>query len=70
VSERKQVNAREELNAIRSVVFGPPIGSRLLLNENTRLTLAGHLNRLEQWCERAHTENALMREKLGRGTTP
>jgi hypothetical protein len=36
-----------ELNAIRTILFTPPIGSRLLLNEDRRLDLAYHLNRIQ-----------------------
>ncbi len=56
MSERTPIHAREELNALRTILFGPEIGSRLLLNEATRLDLAAHPNRLEEWCDRAHEE--------------
>ncbi len=56
MNERTPIHAREELNALRAILLGPPIGYRLLLNEDTRLDLATHLNRLQEWCERAHDE--------------
>jgi hypothetical protein len=49
------ISALDELNALRTILFTPKIGARLLLNEDTRLRLAAHLNLLQEWCDRAAT---------------
>jgi hypothetical protein len=64
VKGRKPIHAREEINAIRTILFSPPIGTRLLMNEDRRLDLAAHLNLLEEWCERAHKELWRTREAV------
>ncbi len=43
----------DQLNAIRAIVFGPPVGSRLLLDERTRLRLSDHLWRIQDIASRA-----------------
>ena len=51
-----------ELNALRTILFTPPIGMRLLLNEKTCLDLAAHLNRIQDLClaaSRSATATAL-----------
>lgn len=47
-----------ELNDLRTILFMPPIGSRLLLNEATRLNLAAHLNRIQDLCAASTTATA------------
>lgn len=43
----------EELNALRTILFAPQIGTRLPLNEDRRLDLAHHLNRIQEICAAA-----------------